>query len=77
MMTVPAAWWLPLLSQASEVAPLPARSPIGGPLWSYVIPAALLTVASLGTFLLYRHFAKREDLKGVGTDLPNEEPPLA
>ena len=49
------------LSQSGEVAPLRAESPIGGPLWSYVIPALLLTVASLGTFMLYRHFARQED----------------
>ena len=49
------------LSQSGGVAPLPAQSPIGGPLWSVVIPALLLLVTGLGTFMLYRHFAKRED----------------
>jgi hypothetical protein len=48
------------LTQSREVAPLPAETPIGGPLWSYVIPAALLAIAALGTFMLYRHFAARE-----------------
>ncbi|UCC84303.1 MAG: hypothetical protein JSW46_05070 [Gemmatimonadota bacterium] len=47
--------------QAGTVAPLPAEAPIGGPLWSYVIPALLLAIATFGTFLLYRHFATRED----------------
>jgi len=47
--------------QSGAVARLPAQSPIGGPLWSYVVPALLLTVAALGTLMLYRHFAKRED----------------
>ena len=47
--------------QASQPAPLPAESPLGGPLWSYVVPAALLTLASVGTLLLYRHFARHKD----------------
>ncbi len=47
--------------QSGAVAPLPAETPIGGPLWSYVIPAALLAIAAFGTFLLYRHFASREE----------------
>jgi hypothetical protein len=49
------------LQQSGDVAPLPAESPIGGPFWSYVVPALLLGVASLSTFLLYRHFAKQGD----------------
>jgi hypothetical protein len=48
-------------AQSGEVAPLPAQSPIGGPLWSYVIPALLLLIATLGTLMLYRHFAKQEE----------------
>lgn len=47
--------------QTTAVAPLPAEPPIGGPLWSYVVPAALLAVAAFGTFMLYRHFARREE----------------
>ena len=47
--------------QSGGVAPLPAQSPIGGPLWSVVIPALLLLVTGLGTFMLYRHFAKQKD----------------
>jgi len=43
------------------MTPIPAEPPIGGPLWSVVIPALLLLVTGLGTFMLYRHFAKRED----------------
>jgi hypothetical protein len=50
-----------VLIQSGDVAPLPAQSPIGGPLWSYVIPALLLAVAGLGTFMLYRHFARQDD----------------
>lgn len=56
-----AAVVLSMLRQSGEVAPLPAESPIGGPLWSYVVPALLLLVASLGTFMLYRHFARQKE----------------
>ena len=59
-MTVTAAVLIALL-QSGEVAPLPVESPIGGPLWSYVIPAFLLAVATLGTLLLYRHFAGKDE----------------
>jgi hypothetical protein len=47
--------------QASQPTPLPAESPLGGPFWSYVVPAALLTLATVGTLLLYRHFARHKD----------------
>lgn len=47
--------------QAGAIGPLPAETPIGGPLWSLVVPALLLAVAAFGTFLLYRHFARREN----------------
>ncbi|MGD2217199.1 MAG: hypothetical protein PVJ64_10590 [Gemmatimonadales bacterium] len=47
--------------QAGAVAPLAAETPIGGPLWSFVVPALLLAVAAFGTFMLYRHFARREE----------------
>jgi hypothetical protein len=40
--------------------PLPATPPIGGPIWTIVVPGALLVVAIWGTWLLYRHFAKEE-----------------
>jgi len=63
-MTLSAAWWLIAPSQLSDVAPLPAQTPIGGPLWSYVVPATLFAVACFGTFMLYRHFAKREEDSG-------------
>jgi hypothetical protein len=46
--------------QAGSIGPLPAETPIGGPLWSLVVPALLLAIAAFGTFLLYRHFARRE-----------------
>jgi TRAP-type C4-dicarboxylate transport system permease large subunit len=36
---------------------IPAESPIGGPFWSLVVPALLLAVAFLATWLLYRRFA--------------------
>jgi hypothetical protein len=48
----------PLLQVAAER--LPAETPIGGPLWTYVVPALLLLVASAGTWLLYRRFSSQE-----------------
>ncbi len=48
------------LLQATQTAPLPAEPPIGGPFWSYVAPALLLLLATTGTYLLYRHFARHE-----------------
>jgi hypothetical protein len=47
--------------QSGGAAPLPAQPPIGGPFWSYVVPALLLAVATLSTLLLYRHFAARNE----------------
>ena len=51
---------LTALIQSGDVAPLPAESPIGGPFWSYVVPALLLAVATLSTVMLYRHFAGKK-----------------
>ena len=47
--------------QATEAVPLPAEAPISGPMWSVVLPAALLLIASGGTFLLYRRFAAEDE----------------
>jgi len=44
----------------SAPEPLPADPPIGGVLWSVVVPAILLAVAVVATALLYRHFADRD-----------------
>ncbi len=41
------------------MTPIPAEPPIGGVLWSVVVPAALFAVAFAATWMLYRHFAKR------------------
>ncbi len=60
-MTVSGTPWLAAVLQTDGVARLAARSPIGGPLWSYIVPAALLVAAGLGTLMLYRHFARREE----------------
>jgi hypothetical protein len=46
--------------QAGAIGPLPAETPIGGPLWSLAVPALLLAIAGFGTFMLYRHFATRD-----------------
>ena len=42
------------------VTPIPAEPPIGGVLWSVVVPAVLFLIAFAATFFLYRHFAKEE-----------------
>ena len=49
-----------LLTVVQEVGgpvPLPADPPIGGLIWTVVVPAALLIGSSLGTYLLYKRFA--------------------
>jgi len=48
------------LQATPGTAPLPAEPPIGGVLWTVIIPALLLLGAFIGTFLLYRRFATRE-----------------
>lgn len=40
-------------------APIPAAPPIGGPIWTILVPALLLAVSFLATYLLYRRFAGR------------------
>ena len=50
-----------LVGAVAVVQSLPAEPPLAGFVWSYVVPAALLLVAFLGTFLLYRKFAAEED----------------
>jgi hypothetical protein len=57
-----------LLSAASDAVAqvtggyerLPAEPPIGGPVWTVVVPGVLLLGASAATWLLYRHFAGPE-----------------
>ena len=51
---------IPLLLLQGTGEPLPAAPPIGGPVWTYVVPALLLLVASTGTWLLYRRFSSKE-----------------
>lgn len=50
----------PPVALVAAQAPLPAEPPIGGPVWTIVVPAALFLVSLVATFLLYRHFAGRE-----------------
>jgi hypothetical protein len=52
-----AAAFAALTQAAQTVAPLPAEPPIGGVIWTIVIPAALFIGASVATFLLYKHFS--------------------
>jgi hypothetical protein len=48
------------LQDTRATAPLPAEPPIGGIVWTVVIPALLLIGSVLATWALYRRFA-RED----------------
>ena len=49
------------LQATPGMAPLPAAPPIGGPVWTVVIPAVLFAGSFLGTYLLYKRFAKGEE----------------
>jgi hypothetical protein len=56
-----AAFVTPLAGQSeSGMAPLPAEPPIGGFVWTVLIPAALFLGSFLGTYLLYKKFSKTE-----------------
>ena len=44
-----------------DMTPLPASPPIGGVVWTVVIPAILFLGSFLGTYLLYRRFAEKEE----------------
>ncbi|NNM04957.1 MAG: hypothetical protein HKO65_07615 [Gemmatimonadetes bacterium] len=46
---------------AGGMDPLPAAPPIGGPIWTIVIPAVLFTGSFLGTYLLYKRFSQEEE----------------
>ncbi|MGW8267187.1 MAG: hypothetical protein ACWGSQ_12535 [Longimicrobiales bacterium] len=46
--------------ETGRIAPLPADPPIGGVLWTVIIPSALLIGSFLATYLLYRRFSKEE-----------------
>ena len=52
------------LALLQTLAPLPASPPIGGWVWLYLIPAALLGTAFLATWGLYRRFAGKEEDQG-------------
>jgi hypothetical protein len=40
---------------------LPAVGPLSGVLWTWVVPIILFSIAFAATWLLYRHFANRND----------------
>ena len=48
------------VQQAGGLAPLPAEPPIGGAVWTVIVPAILLIGSSVGTYLLYKRFAGGE-----------------
>ena len=43
---------------------LPVTSPLSGVFWTWVVPVALFAIATVATWLLYRHFAgqRKDDL---------------
>jgi len=43
----------------NEIPALPAP-PIDGWFWSWVVPALLLVLTTVATWLLYRHFVRRK-----------------
>lgn len=49
-----------LVLQGAGTTPLPAEPPIGGVVWTVVVPAVLLVGSFVATYLLYRHFAREE-----------------
>ena len=50
------------LAQVAEgIEPLPAEPPIGGAVWTIVIPAFLFVGSFLGTYLLYKRFSREEE----------------
>ena len=58
MLAAPGRGWAALPQESGGLAPLPAAPPIGGPVWTVVIPAILLIGSFLATYLLYRRFSK-------------------
>lgn len=46
------------------MAPLPVDPPIGGPVWTILIPSLLFLGSFLGTYLLYRRFSRTQDSEG-------------
>ena len=60
MMACP-AWIAAVVQTAPAMPPLPADPPIGGLVWTLVVPAVLLVGSLLGTYLLYRRFAGEEE----------------
>ena len=50
------------LAQITDgIEPLPAEPPIGGAVWTIVIPTFLFLGSFLGTYLLYQRFSREED----------------
>ncbi len=41
--------------------PLPVTSPLSGAFWTWVVPPVLFLIALVATWLLYRHFAGRDE----------------
>jgi hypothetical protein len=50
--------WAALQHGPEGTGPLPVDPPIGGPVWTVLIPAVLFIGSFLGTYLLYRRFSR-------------------
>ena len=60
-LTIASGWSAATAAQeASPMARLPADPPIGGFIWTVIIPAVLLVGSFLATYFLYRRFSKEE-----------------
>ena len=58
---VGSTWAVGTALQATPgMAPLPADPPISGAIWTVFIPALLFLGSFMGTYLLYKRFAKEE-----------------
>ena len=49
------------LAQDAARQPLPAEPPIGGPIWTVLVPALLFLVTAGSTWALWRRFADQDD----------------
>ncbi len=45
-------------AMTSARTPLPAESPLAGPLWTFVVPLTLFVIAFGATLALYRRFSR-------------------
>ena len=44
-----------------SIQQLPVGSPLSGVFWTWVVPVVLFSIAFTATWLLYRHFANKQE----------------